>query len=653
MKLLFRVALRAALPMLLAAPGALIAQQASSGDWPAYGRDPGGSRYSPLVEITRSNVSRLQVAWTFHTGEMGLKPERGSDPAFESTPILIDGTLYVSTPLGRVMALDPMTGKERWRFDASVNPQGGFGDFTNRGVSSWVDPQPMEAAPCKRRILLATVDARLIAIDAKNGKLCDSFGEKGVLSLRTRLRIKPFEFAAYEETSPPTVVNNVIVVGSGIGDNSNLAPASGEVRAFDARTGVWLWTWDPIPQDAADPAYGTWERGAQARTGAANAWSVLAADPKRDMVFVPTSSAAPDYYGGLRKGENRYANSIVALRASTGKLLWHFQTVHHDLWDYDNASPPALVTVKQGGRDVPAVLQATKTGMLFVLNRETGKPLFPVAERRVPASDVPGEAAWLTQPFTAVTPLLGLSSFNPDSVWGLTEEDKAECRGALNGVRNEGIFTPPSLAGTLVVPSNIGGAHWGGLAVDVAHGLVIVPVNRLAALVQLIPMDKYDRAEARSESDRWDFQYTPMEGTPYVMRRRFFLSQSGMPCTPPPFGVLVAVDLATGAKKWEVPLGGIPLPAGAPMPMVPGSPNLGGPIVTAGGLVFIAATLDRSIRAFDVETGAELWRGDLPAGGKATPMTYAVNGRQYVVIAAGGGDRFGEGDALVAFALPN
>lgn len=633
----------------------LDAQAARPTDWPSYGRDAGGSRFSPLTQITRKNVARLEVAWTYNTGEVGLKPRSGAEPSLEVTPLVVDGTMYISTPLGRVIALDPSSGRERWRFDPGVDPQGSYGDFTNRGVSTWLDPRAPRGARCHRRIYVGTIDARIIALDAASGRRCITFGDSGTVDTRTGLRVAPFERPAYEITSPPAIVRNLVITGSAIADNSNLAPASGEVRAFDARTGELRWRWDPIPQDPNDSAYATWRDSSAARTGAANVWSVIAADSARDLIFLPTSSPAPDYYGGMRLGANRYANSIVALRASTGKVVWHFQTVHHDLWDYDNASPPALVSIVRNGTATPVVVQATKTGQLFVLHRETGAPIFGVEERPVPRSTVTGEEAWPTQPFTTVTPPLSPHRFTEQDAWGLTPEDREACRTILAGLRNDGIFTPPSLEGTLVVPSNIGGAHWGGVATDERRGIVVVPVNRIAAMVQLIPAVGFDRARAQRESNQRgeDYQYTRMMGTPFVMRRRILIGPKGLPCTPPPFGSLVAVSLLSGKKVWDVPLGTVPGRDGAPAPKADwGSPNLGGPIVTAGGVVFIAATLDRAIRAFDVETGRELWRASLPAGGKATPMTYEAGGRQYVVIAAGGGDVFGAGDAIVAFALP-
>jgi quinoprotein glucose dehydrogenase len=576
-----------------------------------------------------------------------------NETSLEVTPLMVDGTLYLSTPLGRVIALDPATGTERWMFDPGIDRSVTYGDFTNRGVAAWPDAAAAPGSACRLRIYVAPIDGRLIALDGATGQRCWDFGDAGTVRLKTRLRVPPFEEAAYEVTSPPVVVNGLVIVGSAIADNSRLAPASGEVRAFDARTGELRWTWDPIPQDPADPAFATWGDGSARTTGSANVWSVMAADPGRDLVFAPTSSPAPDYYGGTRLGANRYGNSVVALRASTGRVVWDFQTVHHDLWDYDNASPPALVTITRDGQPVPAVLQATKTGMLFVLHRETGEPLFPVEERLVPRSTVPGEEAWPTQPFTAGIAPLSPHRIRPEDAWGVNAEEREACRRSLSSLRNEGIFTPPSFEGTLVLPSNIGGAHWGGLAYDPSREIAVVPVNRIAAMVQVLSADTLTEEQADREEERTGLQYTHMEGTPFVMRRGYVYSPGGFPCTPPPWGALVAVSLKTGETVWEVPLGTMSARGGqAPAPPESGSANLGGPIVTAGGLVFIGATLDRKFRAFDVETGRVLWESELPAGGKATPMTYSVGGRQYVVIAAGGGGRFGRGDAIVAFALP-
>lgn len=643
----------AALAALLVATGCSAARGASARatDWPAYGNDPGASRWSPLHQIDRSNVSRLHVAWTYRTGEVVTGTTRHVPPGLEATPILVDNTLYFDTPYGRVIALDPARGTAKWTFDPKVDIHGGYGDFTSRGVSTWLDAGASPSAPCRRRIYVATIDARLIALDGATGKPCAAFGSGGTVDLRKGVRNGISEFAEYEETSPPAVVNGLVIVGSGVADNVRRTAPSGVVRAFDARTGALRWSWDPIPQDPSDPAYATWRGPKAHETGAANAWSVITTDSLRDLVFVPTGSASPDYFGGERLGQNLYANSVVAIRASTGKVVWHFQVVHHDLWDYDVPAPPTLMTVHRDGRDIPAVVVTTKIGHVFILNRETGEPLFPVEERPVPASDVPGEEAWPTQPVPTLPRPLVPQRVTPDDVYGITEADRKWCREQLASLRSEGVFTPPSVKGTLVIPGNVGGSNWGGVAVDQARGLIIAPANNLPAVMHLVPRGQYQTVRDTTSSG----ELAPQIGTPYALWRDFFLSPSRIPCIKPPWGTLTAIDAATGQVRWKVPLGG-PLPWAKPGTLPPdaGSPNLGGAMVTAGGLVFIGATFDSHFRAFDVETGKLLWTADLPVSGKATPMTYrAANGKQYVVIAAGGQPRTGLplGDYLIAYAI--
>ncbi|MGH7533873.1 MAG: pyrroloquinoline quinone-dependent dehydrogenase, partial [Gemmatimonadales bacterium] len=572
------------LSLLAGGTAALTGQAASTAaEWPAYGGDPGGQRFSPLTEITPANVGRLEVAWTYHTGELADSFHTHARTSFEATPIVVDGILYFSTPLGRVIALDPTTGRERWTFDPHIDRGVRYGDFTSRGVSTWLDASAPKGASCRRRIFEATIDARLIALDAATGSPCTAFGTAGGVALRHGLRRPPLDSAEYEETSPPAVIGDLVVVGSAVADNGRTDMASGEVRAFDVQSGALRWTWDPVPQDRRDPAYATWRGPRAHQTGAANAWSIISADTARGLVFIPTGSASPDYFGGERLGDDRYANSVVALHAKDGTIAWDFQLVHHDLWDYDNASPPTLVTIERNGRRIPAVLQANKDAELFVLDRRTGKPLFPVEERPVPRSDVPGEASSATQPFSAIA-ALSPQSLPLDSVWGPTPEARAACRARIASDRNDGPFTPPSLRESVVRPGNIGGAAWGGVAFDPTRQIAIIPVNTIASLVRLIPRAQVDWAAAENS----DAQYTDMKGTPYVMRREFFITHQKMPCTPPPFGALVALDLRTGRKLWDVPLGDmsgyIKRTAGADVAPPTGAPNLGGAMVTASGL---------------------------------------------------------------------
>ena len=622
------------------------AQANVDSDWASYGNDPGGMRYSTLALINRDNVSTLEVAWIFHTRDVSDGSGGRRRSGLETTPIFVDGTLYLTTGFNRVIALDPVTGTERWAYDPAIDQTLEYGDgLINRGVATWLDPSRASSEPCHRRIFEATLDARLIALDAATGTPCSDFGDKGQVTLRN---VRGYAAGRYHMTSPPAVIDDIVIVGSAIDDNQKVDMPSGVVRAFDVHTGALRWSWDPLPPDRHD----TKKASAPARwnTGAANAWSIMAVDPHRDLVFIPTGSASPDYYGGLRPGDNKWANSVVALHAKNGKIAWGFQLVHHDLWDYDTASPPLLATVSLHGERVPVVIQGNKTGFLYVLNRDTGKPVFPVEERRVPQSDVPGEVTSLTQPFPVVPPPLAIQRLSADDAWGPTVEDREACRSAIGPLRNQGIFTPPSLQGTLVIPGNVGGMNWSGYAFDPQHNLLFVNTNNLPARVRLIPRDKV-------KSDREDGEYGPQTGSPYGMIRRFLQSPSNLPCIAPPWGTLTAVDMTEGKIRWQVPLGSMQDFGGVHHSVPPGSLSLGGPIATAGGLIFIAGTTDPHIRAFDFETGNELWKAPLPASGNATPMTYSVgsNGKQYLVIAAGGHAKISEeplGDAIVAFTLP-
>lgn len=594
-------------------------------EWPTYGNDPGGSRYSSARQINRSNVAKLKQAWVYNTGALQTAGRQIERIAFQATPLFVNNALYLNTPFNRIIALDPETGTARWTYDPQVKTDSNYSEVTSRGVAYWSDSRGRGL--CSKRVIEGTIDARLIAVDADTGKPCAGFGNDGQVNLTDDMRIR--NAGDYQVTSPPAVIADIIVVGSSIGDNRAIDVERGTVRGFDVRTGAPRWSWDPI---ASLP-----------QTGAANAWGPLSVDTRLGLVFVPTGSAAPDFYGGARPGDNRYANSVTALRASTGAVVWSFQVVHHDLWDYDVAAQPMLVAY--GRPRVPAVVVTTKMGHVFVLDRATGEPLSPVEERPVPKSDVEGESAWPTQPFpVAIEPLVP-SQLRAEDAFGINEADRTWCREQITPLRSEGIFTPPSLRGSVIFPGNIGGVAWGGAAFDSERGLLIANTNRLATLVRLVPRDQAGTVSNTGEN-RLDFEIGRQTGTPYVMMRAPLITPGKLLCNPPPWGALTALDLNTGKKKWEVPLGSW---LGNPL----GSPNLGGSLVTAGGLIFIAATADNLFRAFDIETGEILWEHELPAAGHATPMTYVVKGKQYVVISAGGHAKLGSklGDAVVAFRL--
>ena len=609
------------------------AQDTPDAAWPAYGNDAGGSRYSPAKQIDRGNVAHLKLVWSYRTGALDANSKLIEKAAFEATPILVEGKLFLSTPYDHVIALEPTRGTKIWEFDPEVNLSKSYSEVTSRGVSAWKDPQAKAGQACAFRIFIGTLDARLIALDGETGKRCADFAAKGEIDLTHNAATQTVWTGGYQVTSPPAVSKDAVIVGSSIADNWRVDTGRGIVRGYDARTGKLRWTWDPIP----------WAKDTKPASGAGNAWSVISLDAERDLVFVPTGSASPDYFGGIRTGDNKWANSVVALRASTGEFVWGFQVVHHDLWDYDVASQPTLFTWKDG---TPAVAITTKMGHVFVLNRLTGVPLLPVEERRVPQTDIAGEQSWPTQPFSTIS--LVPEKFDAADAWGPTPEDAKWCSDKIAESRNEGIFTPPSLKGSVIVPGNVGGVNWGGAAYDSQRHLLIANTNRLVAWVKLIPREKFDEEQHKEQNNRIFGEFAEQSPSAYGMYRTFLFSPSKAPCNAPPWGTTVAVDLFTGKMAWDVPLG--TMAAGK----VTGSINLGGPMATAGGLIFTSATIDPHLHAFDAETGKELWSYEMPAAAQATPMTYVLDGKQYVVIAAGGHGKLHskQGDYVLAFTLP-
>jgi quinoprotein glucose dehydrogenase len=634
---------------LLVFAGALSANTAIAADagWPAYGGDQGGQRYSPAAQIRPDNVTNLEQAWSYSTRDLVTKGDAIKRASFENTPILADGRLYVCSPFDEVSALDPGTGKELWRFDPKIDPKLHYpNDFVCRGVAHWNSGRN---GVCATRIFVATNDRRLIALDAGTGKPCAGFGANGTVAIAQFPALE--RKAGAQITSAPVVSRGIVVVGSSIDDNQRVAETRGTVHAFDAETGQPKWSFDPIPRtpDARNAA--SWSGNGAAVTGAANVWAPMSVDEARGLVFLPTTSPSPDFFGGMRPGDNRYADSVVALSIETGQVAWSFQITHHDVWDYDVPAQPTLGTVTYRGQTRPAVIQPTKQGLVFTLDRETGKPFIPVEERRVPQNGVPGEQLSPTQPFPIVPKPLAPIRARPEDAFGLTFWDRGRCRDMMANARAGTIYTPPSTQGTILYPFTGGGTNWGGLAFDPAHDIAYVNTSSAMHLVTLIPHKDFAAARAANP----DKEVSPQAGAPYGMKRETMVSPWGLPCNPPPWGMLHAVDMHDGHVLWEVPLGTTAdiAPFSQYILGASGTPNLGGPMVTAGGLVFIGAAMDDYLRAFNAATGAELWRGRLPAGGQATPMSYVWRGRQYVVIAAGGHSKLGtkRGDTVIAFAL--
>ena len=633
--------------------------QAASFEWTAYGGDGRGQRHAPLAQITPQNVNQLELAWTFRTGELGEGFARAADAlTFEATPLLIGDTLVLQHRHRR--GVRARCGARHAALALRCRPRSRRATIRRwlRAGSATGAMRRRRGSACAERIVFGTIDARLFALDAKTGLRCAEFGANGEVDLSKGVRLIPAHLGNYQVSSPPAIAGDVAIVGSAIGDNRGSDLELGVVRAFDVRSGQLLWHWDPIPRtaalprDAANPEFGEIAQQQARWTGAANAWAPFAVDTERGLVFIPTGSASPDFFGGERAGDNQWANSLVALRAATGEFVWARQLVHHDLWDYDVASQPMLVDLDRGGAKVAAVVQLTKTGQVFVFNRENGEPVFPIEERAVSQDAVAGETPSPTQPFSSLPPLVSHAPVTPDDAWGLTFWDRNACREQIAALHSEGIFTPPSLKGTIQRPGYAGGSNWGSGAWDPERKLLIANVMDLPMVVTLVPRDKL--ADEYDSGAYKDWEFARMTGTPYGMRRRVLKSPLGVPCTAPPWGKLVALDLANGKIAWDRPLGTSRDKAPWPFWSIEGAPGMGGPLTTAGGLVFIGATTDNFLRAFDSASGAELWKMRLPAGAQATPMSYETGGRQYVVVAAGGHAKLDttRGDYVLAFALP-
>lgn len=629
--------------LLLACIGATAAV-AGKGDWPIYGGDEGASHYAPFDEITPSNVSRLGEAWSYRVPWPAGKPFE-----FEATPLEIDGTLYVCLPSNDIVALDADTGQVRWNYSPHLRPWPA--SAVCRGLAYYAAPS--ETSDCPQRLLMEAGDATLRAVDARTGTPCESFGMHGIVDLLSGLgRVKP---GRYMPTSPPTIVRGLAVVGSGVPDNGEVTNPSGVVRAYDAVTGRLVWAWDlGHPDWHGEPPAGE----AYARN-TPNAWGIFSADEKLGLVYVPTGNSNPDYYGAHRSPQaEKYSTSIVALDASSGEVRWSFQTVHHDLWDYDVGAQPVLVDVPTTQGSVPALIQPTKTGQVFLLDRRDGHPLAQVVERAVPQGAGAGDWTAKTQPYSVGMPSFTGPDLTEEDMWGLTPFDTLWCRIQFRRARYQGSMTPPAPDRAWIYsPGFLGGIDWGSVSIDEPDDVMIVNSFQIANLDRFVSADYFGKQVPGS----LPFPYFRQEDSPYfAVYIALFRSPTGMPCQRPPYGKLSAVDLKTRKILWSRSFGtsrnagpfGLQVPFGFPM----GSPMIGGSVATRSGLVFIASTLDQYFRAMDVRTGAELWKTQLPSPGWANPISYVSpkSGRQFVVIAAGGISHFTRDHGLFvkAFALP-
>jgi quinoprotein glucose dehydrogenase len=605
---------------------------AAGSDWRHWGQDAGGSRYSSLKQIHRGNAGKLRPAWTYHTGEISDGSKMPVRTAFETTPLVVNGVMYLTTPFNRVVALEPETGRELWAFDPEIPKDRAQNLFISRGCSYWTDGT-------KARILHGTQSAKLYSLDAATGKPDPAFGKGGYIDLRAGVADRFLE-RGYGVTSPPVIYKNLVITGAWASDGEPRGPA-GDVRAFDVLSGRLLWTFHTVPRPG-EFGHDTWEKDGWQDRGGANVWSVMSLDETRGIVYLPLTSPSPDYYGGERKGANLFGDSLVALEAATGKRLWHFQTVHHNIWDYDLPAQPSLIRVRRGGRMVDAVAQVTKTGFTFLFDRVTGKPLFPIEETPVPPSEVPGESAWPTQPFPLKPPPFARQSMKPEELTRVTPESRAFCENLIKDAVMKPLYTPIGLQPTVLFPGTNGGANWGAASFD--------PESR-TLYVNSMDVGMLFRHERRPEGSVVAYRN---RGSGSLSSR--FWDNNMYPCQQPPWGQLTAIDVDKGEFRWRVTLGEYEELTKRGVPPT-GTPNLGGSVVTAGGLLFIAATNDSKFRAFDKDTGKLLWESRLPASGHANPMTFQSKktGKQYIVIAAGGGNKYNTAfsDSLVAYSLPD
>jgi quinoprotein glucose dehydrogenase len=610
-----RIALPAALLVLLCACAPAAPPEigpGSSAGWPAYGATAGGTHYSDADQITPDNVRFLEQAWVHNSGDYADSGEtedghRLAPTAFQVTPILVDEKLYYCTPYNRVFALNPETGEELWSFDPELDHQANRFLPNCRGVSSWTasDWQPGDERACSHRIITGTRDARLIALDGSTGEPCPDFGDNGEISIVPGL--SPHESYEYGITSPPAILGDLAITGAMVLDNHRLEVPSGVVRAYDVYSGELVWAWNPVPEGMQK-----YDPDGSFKSGTSNVWSIISVDPERNLVFVPTGNTSPDYYGGHREGLDEYSSSVVALHGDTGHVVWHYQMVHHDIWDYDTPAQPTLMDLEVNGEVVPVVVQVTKMGLTFVLHRDTGEPVYPVEERPVPQNPVPGEYLSPTQPFPTHFPHL-MASIDEDDAWGMMIWDEAQCRDRIASLRNDGIYTPPSTQGSLFYPGNGGGNNWGSPAIHIEDQTMFVVTIRTPNSLHLVPREE---CKERGRENQL--------GTPYCSFTGFVMSPLGVPCTEPPWATVDAIDLVAGEHLWSVPLGTTRDMAPFPFWWIKGVPAIGGITVTRSGVLFAAGPMEHAFRAFDAKTGEEIWHARLPTAANSTPMTYQL-----------------------------
>lgn len=651
-------------------------------DWPLPGGQAGGGHFSPATGITPKNVNKLEIAWAHRSGDYqeganfrdGLESGLALQSSWQATPILVGDNLVICTPFNRIIAVSAATGEQKWSYTPDIN----LDDYAMprcRGVTQWQHPDnnsPTET--CSTIVIAPLMNAKVVGLDARTGERC-KFGTVTEINLREGLR--PHTPGDYTLNTPPAILGNLMITGASVADNISTDVPSGVVRAYSLLTGELSWDWDPVAPRAGSADQNTGEadgnldtksqlpdttltavaqnQGGPYQPGTSNVWSYISVDEALNRVYVPTGNTSPDYYGGHRNGSDFYSSSVVALEGHTGKVIWHYQTVRHDIWDFDVPSQPTLFDVATETGVVHGLAQTTKQGYVFLLDRVTGEPLFPVIDQPTPQGTVPGDYTAATQPVpTKPRSLLDLPG-DQDEVWGLTFWDRKACAKVLENIRYEGPFTPTSLEGSLHMPSAFGGQNWGGPALDPQRNILVVNTQHVGTIVQLLPREACAPGAGPEPIAHGPFLQEPSEGTPYCDRRWLgFVSPLGAPCSPPPWGTLAGINLTTGEVQWQVPLGTSRDMAPFPFWYIKGAPNIGGPVTTASGLTFIAATTDRYVRAFATETGDELWKGRLPTTAHGLPITYQLaDGEQYVVVAAGGHAALGTppGDHLIAFKL--